>query len=79
MLTTTPVTAERAERLGLVDEVVDSLTPAIEALTARVGRLDARLLDEAKQYAQRWQPISDDDRQAAVERLRSLSALVSEW
>lgn len=79
MLTTTPVTAERAERLGLVDEVVDSLTPAIEALTARAGRLDAHLLDEAKQYAQRWQSISDDDRQAAVERLRSLSTLVSEW
>ncbi len=59
-LSTLPVDANKAERIGLVDEVADDVSVPLRRLAGRVLKLDPATIAAAKRYfAQLW-PISKD-------------------
>jgi polyketide biosynthesis enoyl-CoA hydratase PksH len=73
-LSTLPIAAGPAQRVNLVDEVVDSAEPALRRLTARLTKLDGPTIGDAKRYFGQLEPLEDREQIAVTEFARLLSA-----
>jgi len=74
-LSTLPVPAGRAERIQLVDEVVEDAEPALRRLGARLSKLDGVTIGDAKRYLTRmWPPAPDAEGVATTEFARLVSS-----
>jgi polyketide biosynthesis enoyl-CoA hydratase PksH len=76
-LSTLPVDAERAARVGLVDELADDAEPAIRRLTARLDKVDEATVGAAKRYlGSLWFAAAETERLAVAEFSRLMSSPV---
>jgi polyketide biosynthesis enoyl-CoA hydratase PksH len=73
-LSTLPVSAERAERIHLVDQVVADPQVPLRSLTARLVRMDQSTPGDAKRYLAHFGPPIASMRDAAVAELVRLMA-----
>jgi len=73
-LSTLPVSARRAEAIGLVDEIADDPAVPLQRLASRVTKLDETTLLAAKRYFARLSPITDEAETVALNELDALFA-----
>jgi polyketide biosynthesis enoyl-CoA hydratase PksH len=71
-LSTMPITAGSAERLGLVDEVCSDPTIPLQRLLLRIAKLDLTTIAAAKRYFARLVPISQEIEAAALTEFENL-------
>lgn len=73
-LTTLPVDAQQAHRIGLADEVCADSGPVLRRLVARTGRISRDTIAGLKDYAAVLHPIASGVEQDAIRRLATLLA-----
>nr|ASV46808.1 enoyl-CoA hydratase [uncultured bacterium]ASV47020.1 enoyl-CoA hydratase [uncultured bacterium] len=76
-LSTLPLNARKAERLGLVDEVAEDPGLPIQRLASRVTKLEATTIAAAKRYFARLWPITEEMEAAALRELDNLLSSAS--
>lgn len=71
-LSTLPMTARKAEQIGLVDEVADDPASPLQRLASRVTKLEGSTIAAAKGYFVRLAPITAETETAALDELDGL-------
>jgi 3-carboxymethyl-3-hydroxy-acyl-[acp] dehydratase len=72
MLSTLPITAQRAHGVHLVDEIDDDPERPIRRLLGRVEKLDPSTVAAAKGYARQMWFLSEEMEQLAISQFRRL-------
>ncbi|MFB6893867.1 enoyl-CoA hydratase-related protein [Kitasatospora sp. NPDC056327] len=76
-MSTLPVTAERAARMQLVDELTENAEPLVRRLAARLTKIDDSVLADGKRYfARMWLPQEPLERAAVDEFSRLMDSPV---
>lgn len=73
-LSTLPVSAREAKKIGLIDEIADDPTVPLQRLASRVTKLDETTVLAAKRYFARLSPITDEVETTALNELDALFA-----